>query len=92
MWFLLPAFAILLVFFFLPTLFNFIYAFTDWSGFKSSINPTGLDNFTQLASDGTLFRAIRITLVYAVASSWRSCSNATTGSTGSRGSSSWSPC
>lgn len=66
MWFLVPAFAILLVFFFLPTLFNFIYAFTDWSGFKASINPTGFDNFTQLASDGTLVRAIRITLVYAV--------------------------
>jgi multiple sugar transport system permease protein/raffinose/stachyose/melibiose transport system permease protein len=66
LWFLAPAFAILLVFFFLPTLFNFIYAFTDWSGFKASINPTGLDNFTQLASDGTLLRAVRITLVYAV--------------------------
>ncbi len=66
MWFLAPAFAILLVFFFLPTLFNFVYAFTDWSGFKSAINPVGLDNFTQLASDGTLLRAVRITLVYAV--------------------------
>jgi raffinose/stachyose/melibiose transport system permease protein len=66
MWFLAPAFAILLVFFFLPTLFNFIYAFTDWSGFKSAINPVGFDNFTELASSGTLFRALRITLVYAV--------------------------
>jgi multiple sugar transport system permease protein/raffinose/stachyose/melibiose transport system permease protein len=66
LWFLAPAFAILLVFFFLPTLFNFVYAFTDWSGFKSAINPAGLDNFTQLASDGTLLRAVRITLVYAV--------------------------
>ncbi|MGW4214353.1 carbohydrate ABC transporter permease [Lentzea sp. NPDC004789] len=66
LWFLAPAFAILLVFFFLPTLFNFVYAFTDWSGFKSAIRPAGLDNFTQLASDGTLLRAVRITLVYAV--------------------------
>ncbi|NKE61195.1 sugar ABC transporter permease [Lentzea sp. PSKA42] len=66
MWFLAPAFAILLVFFFLPTLFNFIYAFTDWSGFKSAITPVGLDNFTQLVSDGALVRAVRITLVYAV--------------------------
>jgi raffinose/stachyose/melibiose transport system permease protein len=65
-WFLAPAFAILLVFFFVPTLFNFIYAFTDWSGFKSKINLTGLDNFTQLASDGNLLRSVRITLVYAV--------------------------
>ncbi|MEN3310482.1 MAG: raffinose/stachyose/melibiose transport system permease protein [Micromonosporaceae bacterium] len=66
MWFLAPAFAILAVFFFLPTVFNFIYAFTDWSAFKSSINPVGLTNFADLATDGTLFRAIRITLTYAV--------------------------
>jgi len=61
-----PAFAILLVFFFVPTLFNFIYAFTDWSGFKSQIAPVGLANFRDLVADGTLFRALRITLVYAV--------------------------
>ncbi|MEV4413760.1 sugar ABC transporter permease [Catellatospora sp. NPDC049609] len=66
MWFLAPAFAILLVFFFLPTVFNFVYAFTDWSSFKSAINPVGFDNFTDLAANGTLFRALRITVVYAV--------------------------
>ncbi|WP_188195338.1 carbohydrate ABC transporter permease [Nonomuraea sp. SYSU D8015] len=66
MWFMAPAFAILLVFFFLPTIFNFVYAFTDWSGFKSEIRPVGLDNFTDLASNGTLFRSLRVTVVYAV--------------------------
>ncbi len=66
MWFMAPAFAILLVFFFLPTVFNFVYAFTDWSSFKSSINPVGTANFRELASDGTLLRALRITIVYAV--------------------------
>ncbi|GAA3223322.1 carbohydrate ABC transporter permease [Nonomuraea helvata] len=66
MWFMAPAFAILLVFFFLPTVFNFVYAFTDWSGFKSSIRPVGLENFTDLASNGTLFRSLRVTVVYAV--------------------------
>jgi multiple sugar transport system permease protein/raffinose/stachyose/melibiose transport system permease protein len=66
MWFLAPALAILFVFFFLPTLFNFVYAFTDWSGFKSAINPVGLDNFSALLTDGTLFSALRITLTYAV--------------------------
>ena len=66
MWFLIPAYAVLLLFFFVPTVFNFVYAFTDWSSFKSAINPVGLDNFTQLATDGTLFRAIRVTVVYAV--------------------------
>ncbi|MEW9552216.1 carbohydrate ABC transporter permease [Nonomuraea sp. NPDC050783] len=65
MWFLVPAFVILFVFFFLPTLFNFIYAFTDWSSFKSEIRPVGLDNLTALLSDGTLFSALRVTVVYA---------------------------
>ncbi|MBX6387165.1 MAG: sugar ABC transporter permease [Microbispora sp.] len=66
MWFMAPAFAILLVFFFLPTAFNFVYAFTDWSGFKSDIRPVGFDNFAALASGGTLLSAVRITIVYAV--------------------------
>ncbi|GAA1723276.1 sugar ABC transporter permease [Nonomuraea bangladeshensis] len=65
MWFLVPAFVILFVFFFLPTLFNFVYAFTDWSSFKSDIRPVGFDNFTDLLSDGTLFSALRITVIYA---------------------------
>jgi raffinose/stachyose/melibiose transport system permease protein len=64
--FLVPALAILGVFFLLPTVFNFVYAFTDWSGFKSAIRPVGFANFTDLASDGTLFRSLRITLEYAV--------------------------
>jgi raffinose/stachyose/melibiose transport system permease protein len=66
MWFLVPAYAVLLVFFLVPTVYNFVYAFTDWSSFKSAINPVGFDNFASLASDGTLLRALRITVVYAV--------------------------
>lgn len=64
--FLIPALVILVVFFFVPTLFNFIYAFTDWSSFKSAINFTGFDNFESLFSSGTLINALRVTLVYAV--------------------------
>jgi raffinose/stachyose/melibiose transport system permease protein len=66
LWFLIPAFVLLGVFFLVPTLFNFVYAFTDWSSFKAAINPVGLANFTDLAGDGTLWRAIRVTLLYAV--------------------------
>jgi raffinose/stachyose/melibiose transport system permease protein len=66
MWFMAPAYVILLVFFFVPTLFNFVYAFTDWSGFKSAIRPVGFDNFRSLISDGTLLRSLRVTVVYAV--------------------------
>jgi raffinose/stachyose/melibiose transport system permease protein len=66
LWFLLPALAVLVIFFFVPTLFSFIYAFTDWSSFKSAINFAGLDNFTSLASNGVVGSDLRITLVYAV--------------------------
>jgi raffinose/stachyose/melibiose transport system permease protein len=66
LWFLIPAFTILTVFFFLPTLFNFIYAFTDWSGFKDAIHFVGFSNFTSLLSDGTLLRSLRTTVIYAV--------------------------
>jgi len=64
-WFLIPALGILCVFFFIPTLFNFIYAFTDWSSFKAQINFVGFDNFVNLFSSGSLLTDLRITLVYA---------------------------
>lgn len=64
-WFLIPAVVILVVFFFVPTLFNFFYAFTDWSSFKSDIGFVGFDNFAALLSNGTLLNDLRITLVYA---------------------------
>jgi multiple sugar transport system permease protein/raffinose/stachyose/melibiose transport system permease protein len=66
LWFLLPALAVLVVFFFVPTLFNFIYAFTNWSSFKSEIGFTGFDNFVTLFTNGTLINSLRVTLVYAV--------------------------
>jgi multiple sugar transport system permease protein/raffinose/stachyose/melibiose transport system permease protein len=61
-----PAFVLLGVFFFLPTLFNFVYSFTDWSSFKSGIGFVGWDNFTRLFSNGDIGRALRVTLTYAV--------------------------
>jgi raffinose/stachyose/melibiose transport system permease protein len=64
--FLVPAFAVMGLFFFLPTLFNFIYPFTDWSAFKPAIHPVGLSNFEALLTDGSLLASLRITLVYAV--------------------------
>ncbi|MBF4632611.1 sugar ABC transporter permease [Clavibacter michiganensis subsp. phaseoli] len=65
-WFLIPALIVLVVFFFVPTVFNFVYAFTDWSSFKSSIAFVGTDNFTSLFSNGALVSGLRVTLVYAV--------------------------
>lgn len=64
-WFLIPALAVLVVFFFVPTLFNFVYAFTDWSSFKKSIDFAGLDNVTSMLQNGTLLADLRTTLIYA---------------------------
>ncbi len=64
--FLVPAFVVLGVFFFLPTIYNFVYALTDWSSFKAGIGFVGLQNFRDLASSGTLLTSLRITIVYAV--------------------------
>ncbi|SCX03965.1 carbohydrate ABC transporter permease [Candidatus Aquiluna sp. UB-MaderosW2red] len=63
--FLLPAFVVLVLFFFLPTIFNFVYAFTDWSAFKSDVAFVGTKNFESLIADGTLSSAVRVTLIYA---------------------------
>src|SRR5690625_3775192 len=64
--FLIPAFVVLAIFCFLPTIYNFIYAFTDWSAFISEINSVGFSYFSQLITSGTLLKSLRITLVYAV--------------------------
>ncbi|SDD74079.1 carbohydrate ABC transporter membrane protein 1, CUT1 family [Sanguibacter gelidistatuariae] len=65
-WFLAPAFAVLIVFFLVPTVYNFVYAFTDWSSFKSQINFIGTDNFKSLLDNGSLLKSLRITLTYAI--------------------------
>lgn len=65
-WFLVPALVVLVVFFFVPTIFNFVYAFTNWSSFHSDIAFVGFDNFAALFTNGSLLNDLRITLVYAV--------------------------
>ncbi len=66
LWFLVPAFAVLVVFFLLPTLLNFVYAFTNWSAYHDGVSFVGFDNFTSLFGDGEVLQAVRITLVWAV--------------------------
>ncbi|HET6859967.1 MAG TPA: sugar ABC transporter permease [Streptomyces sp.] len=65
-WLALPAVLVFVAFFLVPNLLNFYYPFTNWSSYHSDVAFTGLDNFKTIASDGTLLRAIRTTLVYAV--------------------------
>jgi raffinose/stachyose/melibiose transport system permease protein len=65
-WFALPAIAVFAAFFLVPNLLNFYYPFTDWSAYHSRISLTGLDNFRAVLHDGSLMRALRTTVVYAV--------------------------
>ncbi|GAB2931283.1 carbohydrate ABC transporter permease [Streptomyces heilongjiangensis] len=65
-WFALPAIVVFAGFFLAPNLLNFYYPFTDWSSYHPGISFTGLDNFRTIADDGTLLRAIRTTLLYAL--------------------------
>lgn len=53
------------VFFLLPNLLNLAYAFTNWSAFRQGAEFVGLDNFQDLAQDGTLWADLRRTLIYA---------------------------
>lgn len=64
--YLIPAGIFLLVFFFIPTIMNFFYAFTDWSQFKKDINFSGFSNFKDLLYSGALIADLKITVVYAV--------------------------
>lgn len=64
--FLAPAGIMLLVFFLLPTLVNFVLAFTNWSSFNPSISFNGFDNFAALFKNGMLLRDLRTTLVFAI--------------------------
>lgn len=65
-WMLWPAFGAMLVFFLVPTLLNFVYAFTDWSAFRQGFSFIGTDNVTRLFADGSLLSALRVTLIWAV--------------------------
>lgn len=64
--YLLPAAALVLAFFVLPNLLNFIYGFTDWNTYREGIRFVGLQNFSDLSDTGELGPAITTTLVFAV--------------------------
>jgi raffinose/stachyose/melibiose transport system permease protein len=64
--FAIPALVLLGFFFVLPFVLNVRFAFTDWSGFQTAINWTGLGNFSALNHLGILWPPIEVTLKYAV--------------------------
>lgn len=52
----LPALAVFVVFFMIPTLQAFQYAVTDWNGYSADFEWVGLDNFTRVLTGDSLFR------------------------------------
>jgi multiple sugar transport system permease protein/raffinose/stachyose/melibiose transport system permease protein len=55
----------IVIFFVVPTVMNFIYPFTNWSAFKPGIQAAGFSNFHDILADGSLVGSLRITLIYA---------------------------
>lgn len=52
----LPALTIYVVMFAIPTLEAFRYSVTDWDGFSPDFHNVGLENFSQLATNDSLFQ------------------------------------
>lgn len=60
-----PALGLFALFYVVPNILTFAYAFTDWSTYKDEVNWVGLDNFTFLSQQGVLWQDLQITLKYA---------------------------
>ncbi len=66
-WFYLPAAAVFVVFFLVPTALAFYFSLTRWSLFDATF--IGLDNYKDFVGDPQLMSGLRNTLVYAVLTS-----------------------
>jgi len=60
----IPALLFVFTFYLLPNILNFIYAFTDWSVFKTEVNFVGIQNFIELSQRGEIWKDLLITLEY----------------------------
>jgi raffinose/stachyose/melibiose transport system permease protein len=61
------ALALYLLFYLLPSLMGFYYAFTDWNAYSDKVNFTGLDNFRVVFGSGAGYlHAITNTLVFTI--------------------------
>jgi len=56
------------VFFVLPSILGFVYAFTDWNSYSTDVNWVGLDNFKTIFSSGQGYLSfIKNTIVFTAA-------------------------
>jgi raffinose/stachyose/melibiose transport system permease protein len=67
LWFLLPAAAVYLTFFLVPTFASFYYSLTRWTLFDQEF--IGLDNYVQFFQEPALVKGLTNTLIYAVVTS-----------------------
>jgi len=67
LWFLLPAGAIYLIFFLVPTFASFYYSLTRWTLFDQEF--IGLANYVQFFAEPSLVKGLTNTLIYAVVTS-----------------------
>ncbi|GAB4565014.1 MAG: sugar ABC transporter permease [Anaerolineae bacterium] len=66
--FVVGALSLYLLFYVIPSLMGFYYAFTDWNSYTPEVNFTGLANFQLIFSSGQNYlRFIKNTLVFTVA-------------------------
>lgn len=61
-----PAVGFATLFYIVPVVLNFVYAFTNWNTYTDKVRFIGLSNFTEMFREGSLGNSLRITIVYAV--------------------------
>ena len=64
--FVAPALVLFTALIMVPALSGFFYSVTDWTGLNTPIHFVGLNNFTKLAHDPTIWADIRTTVFYAL--------------------------
>jgi raffinose/stachyose/melibiose transport system permease protein len=70
LYFVLPALALYVVFFILPSVSGIGFAFTDWNSYRSEINFVGFENFqTIFSSDETYLNYFSNTFVFTISTS-----------------------
>ncbi|MFC7148022.1 carbohydrate ABC transporter permease [Cohnella cellulosilytica] len=63
----MPALTAYLIFYLYPMLSTFLYSFTDWTGYRKTIQFVGLQNYIDLLKDDEVSIGIKNSVIYALA-------------------------
>ena len=66
MWLAVPAIALVILFYVVPNVLNFVLSFTDWSARRPNPQFIGVDRFQELLGDEDVWNALVTTLKFAV--------------------------